>query len=114
MLSLEFPIKFRKKVDAHGETILIKFFEGTWHCVGPYRPASRHLSQKSAKVHVEFTWKNYVLKVIDHLGIITEERKLEPTPPEKPIKGKAWAPPMLPDEEKELAPPAWLPRGLAK
>ena len=74
---LQFPIRTRKRIDAKGETILIKFFEGTWHCVGPFRPCSRHLSKRSAREHVLFTWKNFVLKSIDHNGIVESENHVE-------------------------------------
>lgn len=108
------PIRTRLKIDAKGGIVLIKFFEGTWHCVGYKLPTSRHLSKKLARDHVLFTWKNFTLKSIDHNGVLEVEDFIEV---EKPINKairhikEAWSPPPLPLEIPEPSTPAWLPHG---
>ena len=104
----------RKPVDAKGETILIKFFEGTWCCVGPFRKSSRHLSKRSALEHVELVWKNYMLKTIDHNGVLETEdcRTQKPVVKNSQVimVKEAWARPPIPPPEQESE-PAWLPIG---
>ncbi|MFM6930420.1 MAG: hypothetical protein ACKOX6_18295 [Bdellovibrio sp.] len=60
----------RQKIDAKGQTVLVKFYEGTWCCVGYQRRVTHHLSKKLAIDHAHHAWKNFVLKVIDHQGVI--------------------------------------------
>lgn len=110
---LDLPL-LRRKTDAKGGIVLIKFFEGTWHCVGVSLPPSRHLSKQTARVHVLFTWKNFILKSIDHNGHLeTEDFRDQPRAASKTARD-IWCPPPLPEPTKEPAEPAWLPRGRAK
>lgn len=109
--------RYSDKIDAKGDTILIKFHNQGWHCIGYKRKSTFHPSLASAHAHVEYTWDNYVLKVIDHNGcIVTKDKRQEPEPliPSQKIARDIWCPPPLPPEPKEPSKPVWLPSGVSR
>lgn len=90
-----------QSTNARGQLILIRWQSVYYNVIGPYKPVASFKTLMECKKFVENNWENYILKIQDFDGRITEQNFLKFSSDEDFFDEKEYLKTKIIIEEKE-------------